>query len=45
MIVVEEAPIIFAHYETLNHLMRNNVEGSTVNPTLELRLEDVYFTE
>jgi peptide/nickel transport system substrate-binding protein len=45
MIVVEDAPIIFAHYETFNYLMRNNVEGSTVNPTLELRLEDVYFTE
>jgi len=44
-IVVEDAPIIFAHYETFNYLMRNNVEGSTVNPTLGLRLEDVYFTE
>ena len=44
-IVVEDAPIIFAHYETFNSLMRNNVEGSIVNPTLELRLEDVYFTE
>ena len=43
--MVEDAPIIFAHYETFNYLMRNNVEGSTVNPTLGLRLEDVYFTE
>ena len=34
-------PLIFAHYETLNYLMRKNVAGSTINPTLELRLEDV----
>ena len=34
-------PLIFAHYETINYLMRKNVEGSTVNPTLGLRLENV----
>jgi len=44
-IVAEDAPIIFAHYETINYLMRNNVCGSTVNPTLELRLENVAFCE
>lgn len=37
-------PLIFAHYETINYLMNRNVVGSTVNPTLELRLEDVGFT-
>ena len=35
---------IFVHYETINYLMRKNVEGSTVNPTLGLRLENVGFT-
>ena len=36
-IVRTEAPIIFAHYETINYLMQNNVVGSTVSPTLELQ--------
>ena len=40
-IVFEEVPLIFAHYETINYLMRKNVTGSTVNPTLELRMENV----
>jgi peptide/nickel transport system substrate-binding protein len=40
-IVFQEAPLIFAHYETINYLMRKNVTGSTVNPTLELRMENV----
>lgn len=44
-IVAQDAPIVFAHYETINYLMRNNVCGSTVNPTLELRLELVSFCE
>jgi peptide/nickel transport system substrate-binding protein len=42
-IVWDEAPIIFAHFETINYLMRNDVKGSTVNPTLELRLENVWL--
>lgn len=37
-------PLVFAHYETINYLMNANVAGSTVNPTLELRLEHVGFT-
>jgi peptide/nickel transport system substrate-binding protein len=43
--VAQDAPIVFAHYETINYLMKNNVCGSTVNPTLELRLELVSFCE
>ena len=39
-----DAPLIFVHYETINYLMNNDVAGSTVNPTLELRLGDVGFT-
>ena len=34
-------PLIFAHFETINYLMRKNVTGSTINPTLELRLAQV----
>jgi peptide/nickel transport system substrate-binding protein len=44
-IVAEDAPIIPAHFETINYLMRDEVCGSTVNPTLELRLEYVAFCE
>ena len=43
-IVFDEAPIVFAHYETINYLMQKNVVGSTVNPTLELRMQNVGFT-
>ncbi len=43
-IVWKDNPLIFAHYETINYLMNKDVVGSTVNPTLELRLEDVGFT-
>jgi peptide/nickel transport system substrate-binding protein len=40
-IVFDDVPLIFVHYETLNYLMRKNVTGSTINPTLELRLQNV----
>ena len=43
-IVFEDSPIVFAHYETINYLMQKTVVGSTVNPTLELRMQDVGFT-
>jgi peptide/nickel transport system substrate-binding protein len=42
-IVFDDAPIVFVHYETINYLMQQNVVGSTVNPTLELRMQDVGF--
>jgi peptide/nickel transport system substrate-binding protein len=44
-IVIEEAPICFVHFETINYLMRKDVAGSTVNPTLETRFVNVGFTE
>jgi peptide/nickel transport system substrate-binding protein len=44
-IVFDDSPILFAHYETINYLMQKSVTGSSVNPTLELRLENVGFTE
>ncbi len=43
-IVYEDAPIVFVHFETINYLMRKDVVGSTVNPTLELRMQEVGFT-
>jgi peptide/nickel transport system substrate-binding protein len=43
-IVFDDAPIVFAHYETINYLMQKDVVGSTVNPTLELRMQNVGFT-
>jgi peptide/nickel transport system substrate-binding protein len=41
--VFDDSPIIFAHYETINYLMQKNVVGSTINPTLELRMQNVGF--
>ena len=40
-IVWEDSPLVFTHYETLNYLMRKPVTGSTITPTLELRLGNV----
>lgn len=39
----EEVPVHFVHYETLNYLMRKDVVGSTVNETLEPRLQFVWL--
>jgi peptide/nickel transport system substrate-binding protein len=36
-----DAPLIFTHFETINYAMRKNITGSTINPTLELRLAQV----
>jgi peptide/nickel transport system substrate-binding protein len=36
-----EAPLVFVHFETLNYAMRKAITGSTINPTLELRMENV----
>ena len=41
-LVFDDAPIIFAHYETINYLTRKEIMGSTVNPTLELRMANVW---
>lgn len=42
-IVQDDAPLIFVHYETLNYLMSKKVTGSTVNPTLGIRLDKMGF--
>jgi peptide/nickel transport system substrate-binding protein len=44
-IVTQDAPLVFAHYETVNYLMNKNVTGSAITPTLSLHLEQVGFTE
>ena len=44
VIIADDVPITFAHYETLNYLMQKNVVGSTINPNLQLRMESVGFT-
>ena len=41
-IILDDVPLIFVHYETLNYLMRSNVHGSTINPTLEVRAENIW---
>ncbi len=44
VVVRDEAPIAFVHYETLNYLMTRKVAGSKVTPTLELNMGQVGFT-
>ena len=44
-IVTSDAPLVFAHYETLNYLMNKNVTGSGITPTLSLHMENLGFTE
>ncbi len=44
-IVTRDAPIVFAHYETLNYLMNKNVSGSAITPTLSLHMERIHFTQ
>lgn len=44
-IVTTEAPLVFAHYETLNYLMNKNVTGSVITPTLSLHMENIGFTK
>lgn len=41
-IVWDDAPLVFAHYETINYLMNKKVHGSSINPPLELRLGEVW---
>jgi peptide/nickel transport system substrate-binding protein len=40
-LIWDDVPLLFVHYETLNYLMRKGATGSTTNPTLELRMEDI----
>ena len=44
-LVTTEAPLVFTHYETLNYLMKKNVTGSAITPTLSLNMQDVGFTK
>lgn len=41
-LVWDEAPIIFSHYETINYLMSSKVHDSTITPTLQLNLQQVW---
>jgi len=34
-IVTQDAPLVFAHYETVNYLMNKNVTGSAINTDAE----------
>jgi peptide/nickel transport system substrate-binding protein len=43
--IIDDAPLCFVHYETINYLMNKDVSGSSVNPTLELRMENVGFVK
>jgi peptide/nickel transport system substrate-binding protein len=43
-IIADDVPITFAHYETLNYLMQKNVVGSTINPNLQLRVEQIGYS-
>lgn len=41
-VVWDEVPILFSHYETINYLMVSDVHGSTITPTLQLNLQQVW---
>ncbi|HEX4832013.1 MAG TPA: ABC transporter substrate-binding protein [Trebonia sp.] len=41
-IIWDDVPLVFVHYETINYLMSSKVNGSTVNPPLELRFGQVW---
>ena len=41
----QDAPLVFAHYETVNYLMNKNVVGSAITPTLSLHMENVGFAQ
>ncbi len=43
--VTADAPLVFAHYETLNYLMNKKVMGSVITPTLSLHVENIGFTK
>lgn len=43
--VTSDAPIVFAHFETLHYLMNKNVLGSTITPTLSLHMEKIGFAQ
>ncbi|MEQ1901710.1 MAG: ABC transporter substrate-binding protein [Devosia sp.] len=43
--VTEDAPLVFAHYETVNYLMNKNVIGSAITPTLSLHMENIGFAQ
>ncbi len=43
--VTADAPLVFAHYETLHYLMNKNVVGSEITPTLSLHMEKIGFAE
>ena len=42
-IVWDDAPYIFAHYETLNYAMNPHVSGTQILPTLQLFFKDVWI--
>ena len=44
-VVTSDAPLVFAHYETLNYLMNKNVLGSAITPTLSLHIENLGFAQ
>ncbi len=43
--MTSDAPIVFAHFETLHYLMNKNVLGSTITPTLSLHMEKIGFAQ
>ena len=43
--MTSDAPLVFAHYETLNYLMNKNIVGSAITPTLSLHMENIGFAK
>ena len=43
--ILDEAPVIFTHYELVNYAFQNDVNGVRIVPTMDLRFEDVWLSK
>ncbi len=44
-LVNTDVPLTFVHYELLNYATANNVQGTVILPSMELRFKDVWIEE
>ncbi|MCC6790315.1 MAG: hypothetical protein IT336_01450 [Thermomicrobiales bacterium] len=44
-VILNDAPVIFTHYELVNYAFQPKVHGVTILPSMDLRFEDVWIEE
>lgn len=42
-VILNDAPVIFTHYELVNYAFQSSVHGVTILPSMDLRFEDVWI--